>query len=42
MKIILEQLKVNSVEKKLAEYKTSLNQVSKIEGMRHPKQLLHY
>jgi len=38
---ILEELKVDSVEKKLAQYKQKwLNHDSRIEDSRHPKQLV--
>jgi len=40
---ILEELKVNSIEKKLAQYKEKLlNHVNRMENISHPKQLLDY
>jgi hypothetical protein len=40
---ILEELKVNSIEKKLAQYKEKLlSHVNRMENISHPKQLLDY
>jgi hypothetical protein len=40
---ILKELKVDPAEKKLAQYKQKwLNNVSRLEDVRHPKQLLNY
>jgi hypothetical protein len=40
---ILEEIKVDPVEKELAQYKQKwLNHISRMEDIRHPKQLLDY
>jgi len=40
---ILDELKVDEVEKKVAQYKEMrLNHVSRMEGIRYPRRLLDY
>jgi hypothetical protein len=43
MSYILEELKMDPIKKKLAQYKQKLlNHVSRMEDIRYPKQLLDY